>query len=141
VHRQPRRLVDDEQVFVLEHPSQHHRLGPEGAAFVGGHEFDHQPLASAHAARGRSFDEPVNTRVARLQQVLQVAARKLRREGDQCLVQALAMQRSGHNAFTRFDLDLAFALAAVVCFGGQGKGNRKGVPIIRLLRTVRQHST
>jgi hypothetical protein len=120
VHDQPGRLVDDQQVRIFEHDRERHRFGLEGAAFVGRHEFDRQPLPGPHPARGGALDRPVQARVAQFEQALQVVARKLRRQHDQCLVKAAAVLRGVERLFAQLEglaavgIGIAFSLVAAV---------------------------
>ena len=102
MHHPARFLVDDEQVVVLVDHRHRQGLGPVGAAFLGGQQGHRDPLAGAHALRRAARRLAVDADLATLDQPLQVAARELRRQADDHLVEPLAVQRLGDFAFARF---------------------------------------
>ena len=93
MHHQAGRLVDHDHLLVLMDDGKVHRLGAERLALGGGDEFDTQPLAGLHATRRGARSAPVEPHVTAGNQRLQVAARELGGDGDQGLVESLAMQR------------------------------------------------
>ncbi len=142
VHHQSGGLVEHQQVLVLVDDRQRHRLRREGPALGGRHQFEFDLLAGAQAARGHGAGLAVDAHMAVAHQRLQPAARELRRQRDQQLVQPPAV-RGG------IDGDAAPLAARSAGFVGRRRlgvtpvgGGRAGLgwcfPILRHLRIVRR---
>ncbi len=85
------RLVDNAQMLVLVQHGNRHALGPEGLALRRGPQLDAPGGARMH--RGRSLVEhaPLDRHHPRLDQLLQVAARKLGHQRRKRAVEPLPM--------------------------------------------------
>ncbi len=91
VHHQPRRLVDHQQVLVLVHHRQRHRLGAEGLALRRGPQLDASASPALTRWAGRLARRPLTATAPPFDQLLQVAARELGHQLRQRLVQAHAV--------------------------------------------------
>ena len=91
VHDHAGRLVDDQQVFVFVDDDEGQRLGTVGAALGRGQQRHGQALPGAQPLRRAGDDELVDAHLAAADQSLQIAARKLRSEQDDSLVQPFAV--------------------------------------------------
>ncbi len=111
MHHHAGRLVDDQQVLVFVDDDQGQRLGTIGAAFGRGQQRHAQALAGAYPLRRAGDDDLVDTHLAATDQPLQIAARKLRSDQDERLVQPFAV-------LFRRDVCLPPLGRLVIAFGG-----------------------
>lgn len=91
MHHQPGGLVDHAHLLVLVDHVKRQGLRPKGPRVLGLHELDGQPVPGAHPVRARANGAPCHLDMSALDELLQVAAGKLRDGLRQRLVQALAM--------------------------------------------------
>ena len=96
VHHQARRFVDDAQMLVLKHHVQVHGLGLESLALRRGAQQHLAALAGFDLLRGLALHHTSQRDRALLDELLQIAARKLRHHHRQGAVQPLAVQVDGH---------------------------------------------
>ena len=106
MHDQPRGLVDDQQVLVLENNVQVHGLGPKRQALGRGHQRQPDLLPDTQLARRSVLHQTVELHMATRQQLLQPTARELGRQRHQRLVQAQRVLQSRHDRFANFDVSL-----------------------------------
>ena len=104
MHHQAGRLVDDQQVLVLEHHRQRHGLGAKRLALRRRHQLDDDALACQHLARRAGHRAILDPHVAALDQGLHMAARELGHEGHHRLVEARGVQRARHQRLALFRL-------------------------------------
>jgi hypothetical protein len=107
VHHQTGRFVHHHEVLVLVHHRERHGLRAKRQALRGGHQPDLDPLCGLEPARRRGDHLIVHTHLAIGNQLLHVAARKLRHPLRCGTVQPRAVVLGGGPHHAGLDLPLA----------------------------------
>ena len=140
VNHQPDRFADHQQVLVLVHDVQRHRLGHECHRLLRRSQLDPE-VAAGHEARRRFGGWPVVQRHCPIcHELLQIGSGELRHQGGQCLVYAAAVHAGVHHKVP--DVDIGKGVSGVsVHLGHTGAVHpprrynfcsQSGVPVVKV---------